>query len=172
MILSRKNRSTKLMKFLSFVSLFLSTCFALIPAVSYADTNANRLALTVYKSPSCGCCSKWVDHLQTNDFQVKAVNHQDMASIKKQAGIQVQHQSCHTGFSEQGYVFEGHVPARYVEAFLLDPPEGAIGLAVPAMPVGSPGMEMGQRFQAYKVILLFKDGKSKVFAQVNSSEDQ
>jgi hypothetical protein len=160
------------MKFFPFVALFLSTCFALIPAVSYADTNATSLSLTVYKSPNCGCCSKWVHHLQTNDFSVKTVNQQDMASIKEQAGIQVQYQSCHTGLSEQGYVFEGHVPARYVEAFLLDPPKDAIGLAVPAMPVGSPGMEMGQRFQAYQVMLLLKDGKSKVFAQVNGPEDQ
>jgi hypothetical protein len=163
------------MKTLHFVAALLCAYLALIPALSYAVTDSStkpKLSLTVYKSPSCGCCSKWVDHLQTNDFSVKAVNHEDMAGIKAQAGIQAQYQSCHTGFSEQGYVFEGHVPARYVEAFLIDPPAGAIGLAVPAMPVGSPGMEMGQRFQAYKVMLLFKDGRSKVFAQVNTPDDQ
>jgi hypothetical protein len=160
------------MKSLRFAALFLSAFFILIPAVGSAATDATNQLLTVYKSPSCGCCSKWVDHLQANEFLVKSVNHQDMASIKEQAGIQAQYQSCHTGFSEQGYVFEGHVPARYVEAFLLDPPEGAIGLAVPAMPIGSPGMEMGQRFQAYKVILLLKDGRSRVFAQVSSPDDQ
>ena len=163
------------MKSLHFATILVSALFSLIPAVSHAATDSTttpKLSLTVYKSPSCGCCSKWVDHLQTNGFSVKAVNHQDMASIKQQADIQTQYQSCHTGFSQQGYAFEGHIPARYVKAFLLDPPEGAIGLAVPAMPVGSPGMEMGQGFQAYQVMLLFKNGRSKVFAQVNSPADQ
>ena len=148
----------------------LTVALAGSPLIAWAE-NAGP-AVQVYKSATCGCCSKWVDHLQSNNFTVDTFDREDMASIKQQAGIQAKYQSCHTGVSDQGYVFEGHVPARYVEAFLIDPPEGAIGLAVPAMPVGSPGMEMGQRFQAYKVMLLLKDGKSRVFAQVNSPADQ
>ena len=144
-----------------------------LPAYAADDASDNApFALTVYKSPTCGCCGKWVEHLEANEFSINSVNRDDMASIKQQAGIGSQYQSCHTGFSSQGYIFEGHVPARYIEAFLSQPPENAVGLAVPAMPVGSPGMEMGDRFQPYQVMLLIKDGSAQVFAQVNSPADQ
>ena len=144
-----------------------------LPAYAADDASDNApFELTVYKSPTCGCCGKWVEHLESNDFSINSVNRDDMASIKQQAGIGSQYQSCHSGFSSQGYIFEGHVPARYIEAFLSAPPDNALGLAVPAMPVGSPGMEMGDRFQPYQVMLLLKDGTAKVFAQVNSPADQ
>jgi len=82
------------------------------------------------------------------------------------------YQSCHTAVSSHGYVFEGHVPARHIKAFLANPPADAIGLAVPGMPLGSPGMEVGSRFDPYEVLLLKKDGSSEVFARVDSPAQQ
>ena len=163
------------MKYVYLTATLVLLCLTGITLPAYAVDDASHqaaFALTVYKSPACGCCGKWVQHLQANDFSINSVNRDDMASIKQQAGIGSQYQSCHTGFSSQGYIFEGHVPARYIEAFLTEPPDNALGLAVPAMPVGSPGMEMGDRFQPYQVMLLLKDGTAKVFAQVKSPADQ
>ncbi|MGB1058644.1 MAG: DUF411 domain-containing protein, partial [Ketobacter sp.] len=74
--------------------------------------------------------------------------------------------------SKQGFVFEGHIPARYIQQFLANPPEGAFGLAVPAMPVGSPGMEVNERFMPYQVLLLKKDGSTEVFAAVENAAQQ
>ena len=81
-------------------------------------------------------------------------------------------QSCHTAVTKGGYVFEGHIPAKYIEQFLASPPEGALGLAVPGMPLGSPGMEMGGRFTPYDIVLMNKDGSSSVFAHVPSAAAQ
>lgn len=128
--------------------------------------------MTVYKTPSCGCCQKWVDHMTENSFSSKVVSLDDLSPIKAKYNIQGRYRSCHTGVvvTEQGdYVFEGHVPAEHVEAFLNNPPADAIGLSVPGMPAGSPGMEMGDRKDYYQVLLLKRDGSSTVFAHVNRS---
>jgi len=128
--------------------------------------------LTVYKSPTCSCCKVWIGHLEANGFSA-TVNHPDnFNEVKKKLGITSRTASCHTAVSEQGYVFEGHVPAKYIEAFLAEPPEGAIGLSVPAMPVGSPGMEVGDRFQPYDIIQMNKDGSTQVFASIASADQQ
>ena len=74
--------------------------------------------------------------------------------------------------SAQGFVFEGHVPSKFIHAFLAAPPEGSIGLSVPGMPVGSPGMEVGERFMPYQILLLQKDGSTEIFAEINSALDQ
>ena len=95
-----------------------------------------------------------------------------MAGLKSDYGIAPQYRSCHTAISDEGYLFEGHVPARYVKAFLAEPPVDAIGLAVPGMPVGSPGMEMGTDFMPYQVLLLKRDGGAEIYAQVDSPADQ
>jgi hypothetical protein len=92
--------------------------------------------------------------------------------IKNDYGIAPEFQSCHTAVTSNGYVFEGHIPARFVQQFLENPPDDAIGLSVPGMPAGSPGMEMGDRFTPYKVWLLKKDGSADVFASVNSRDQQ
>lgn len=126
--------------------------------------------MTVYKTPTCGCCSKWVDHVNENGFQSKVVELNELSSIKKRYGIQGQYQSCHTGVvshADGDYIFEGHVPAQYIESFLANPPEGSLGLSVPGMPLGSPGMEVGARKDYYQVLLLNEDGSSTVFAHVN-----
>lgn len=128
--------------------------------------------LDVYKSETCGCCGAWVEHIEQAGFAAPVHHPADLNQVKAGHGIAPRYQSCHTAVSKEGYVFEGHVPARYVEQFLQNPPAGAIGLAVPGMPVGSPGMEVGDRFSPYKVLLLNADGSSAVYAQVNSPQDQ
>lgn len=126
----------------------------------------------VYKSPTCGCCGEWVDHLQNKGFSTAVHHPDDLDGVKRERGIQPQYQSCHTAVSEQGYVFEGHIPARDIRAFLKNPPQDAIGLAVPGMPVGSPGMKVGDRFTPYDVLLLKEDGSSEIFRHVASADQQ
>jgi hypothetical protein len=128
--------------------------------------------LDVYKSPTCGCCVKWMDHVAENGYTSTGHHPQDLGELKRELGVPARYGSCHTGVSEDGYVFEGHVPARFITQFLADPPEGALGLTVPAMPVGSPGMEYKDQFMPYEVLLLKKDGSVEVFASVESYEQQ
>jgi hypothetical protein len=128
--------------------------------------------LDVYKSPTCGCCIKWMDHLAEYGF-TSASHHPDkLGGLKRELGVPVRYGSCHTGVSKDGFVFEGHVPARYIAQFLDSPPVGALGLTVPAMPVGSPGMEYKDQFMPYKVLLLKRDGSIEVYASVESYEQQ
>ena len=129
-------------------------------------------SLTVYKSASCGCCKKWISHLKENGLKVSFENSQQMSIIKDKHGIDKQYRSCHTGISQDGYVFEGHIPARYIKKFLKEKPANAIGLAVPAMPVGSPGMEHKNKFMPYQVLQLNKDGSSQVYAKINNDFQQ
>ncbi|MAC33758.1 DUF411 domain-containing protein [Parahaliea mediterranea] len=127
---------------------------------------------TVYKQPTCDCCKKWMSRLEKAGFDTTARHPSDLNAIKEGYQIEPRHQSCHTAVSSQGYVFEGHVPARYIREFLANPPHNAIGLAVPGMPLGSPGMEVGDRFTPYQVLLLKKDGSSEVFASVENAAQQ
>jgi hypothetical protein len=87
-------------------------------------------------------------------------------------GLQGQYHSCHTAVSEQGYLFEGHVPAKLMQDFLEQPPADALGLAVPGMPMGSPGMEVDDRFSPYQVLLVKKDGSYEVYATIEEQADQ
>ncbi len=138
-----------------------------------AATQPNPNALTVYKSPSCGCCEQWVFHLKDNQFSPEVEDTDALAAIKVKHGIRPEYQSCHTAVEEQGgYVFEGHVPAHLIQQFLAAPPKGAIGLAVPGMPIGSPGMVMGNRFDDYDVLVLNKDGSSRVYAHIDASTSE
>jgi hypothetical protein len=118
--------------------------------------------MTVYKSPTCGCCSNWITHLERNGFEVKAVNVDDIDAVKRTYGVPAALGSCHTGLVN-GYVIEGHIPADAVHRFLREKPAGAIGLAVPGMPAGSPGMEMGNRKDPYNIVRFDKSGQSAVF---------
>lgn len=128
--------------------------------------------LVVFKSPSCGCCSLWVEHLQDHSFLTQINDTDDLAAIKKKQGIAPEYQSCHTAVSQDGYVFEGHIPAHFIQKFLDSPPENAIGLAVPGMPLGSPGMVMGDAFSPYDIYVLKKDGSRSIFAHVATAEEQ
>ncbi|MBQ4813978.1 DUF411 domain-containing protein [Pseudoalteromonas luteoviolacea] len=139
---------------------------------SYADQNSALSVLNVYKTPTCGCCGKWLKHLADQNVSHKTFDLADLSAIKKRLNILPKYQSCHTGVSEDGFVFEGHVPAKFIKQFLQAPVKGAIGLSVPAMPLGSPGMEVGKRFHPYQVLLLKADGSHSVYAEVKRYEEQ
>lgn len=123
---------------------------------------AAAVNIHVYKNPDCGCCTGWIDHLKAEGFSVTVTEVADTAQTRKRLGLPERFASCHTAVIE-GYVIEGHVPAVEVKKLLASRPT-AIGLAVPGMPVGSPGMEMGARRDAYKVLLVDRAGHDSVFA--------
>ena len=126
----------------------------------------NKFSLLVHKTPTCGCCKKWVKHLEANSFSTMIKDHQNLQKVKAQYSIKPKYQSCHTAVSKDGYIFEGHIPSKFVKQFLANPEADAIGLSVPGMPLGSPGMEVEGRFMPYDVLILYKDGSSKVYAEV------
>lgn len=132
-----------------------------VPTATVADLES-ALVITVYKSPTCGCCSLWVDHLEANDFDVQVVEMENVNSVKEYYGIPSEMMACHTGIVD-GYAIEGHVPANDIKRLLEEHPE-AIGLSVPGMPIGSPGMEVeGRPADSYDVMLVTESGSS-VFA--------
>ena len=145
---------TKLKSLLRHGVLFAS--FAL-PVAAYAAGD-----VMVYKDPYCGCCSAWIDHMKANGFEVEFENRNDMNDIKQSNGITRELASCHTAIVD-GYVIEGHVPAADIKRLLEEKPAVA-GLAVPGMPMGSPGME-GPTKQPYNVVSFGKDGKTAVYSR-------
>ena len=123
---------------------------------------AAKPQMTVYKSATCGCCSKWVEHMQANGFDVKAINVDDIDKVKRERGVPVDAASCHTAIVN-GYVVEGHVPADAVQKMLKEKPAIA-GIAVPGMPMGSPGMEMpGGQKDAFNIVSFDKSGKTAIY---------
>ncbi|ACV26715.1 MULTISPECIES: DUF411 domain-containing protein [Kangiella] len=136
------------------------------------QTTTDIETVTVYKSQSCGCCKKWIDHLEVGGYKVMTQHPNDLLAVKERFGIAPNLRSCHTAVSSDGYVFEGHISIRYIQQFLANPPSDSIGLSVPAMPVGSPGMEFGNKFMPYQILLMKKDGTSEVFMQVDSKHQQ
>lgn len=116
--------------------------------------------VVVYKSPTCGCCGAWVEHMRDNGFEVVTRNVNDMTPIKTEHGVHPQLASCHTAVVD-GYVVEGHVPAADVKALLEQRPQ-VTGLSVPGMPLGSPGMEQDGITQPYDVVAFDKQG-ARVF---------
>jgi hypothetical protein len=148
-----------------FAAAVLSVCMLTIPAL-FGQTAAPTLE--VFKSPTCGCCSKWVDHAREHGFAAKVTDLPDaqLDALKGKHGIPRTAQSCHTVLVG-GYVVEGHVPAVEVKRLLKERP-AIKGLAVAGMPLGSPGMEVpGQKPQTYNVISFDKAGEVKVFATYN-----
>ncbi len=121
------------------------------------------IAMRVYMSPTCGCCSLWVDHVKEHGFEVEMVLRDDMFEVKRSFGIADRLTSCHTGVVN-GYLVEGHVPASDIRRLLADAPDGVRGLTVPGMPIGSPGMEVDDRVDPYDVLLFRTDGSTEVFA--------
>ncbi|SFP98795.1 Uncharacterized conserved protein [Nitrosomonas cryotolerans] len=134
---------------------------------SVATYAAATTTVEVYKSPTCGCCSKWVDHLRDNGFTVKT-NDVGNKEARARAGFSNSVGSCHTAFVN-GYAIEGHVPAQDIKRLLKERPK-AVGLAVPDMPKGSPGME-GPRSEPYNVLLVEKKGDQRIDATVYSRHD-
>ena len=133
-----------------------------VPA-AWARLDGNAVLVDVWKSPTCGCCKDWVTHLESNGFKVRT--HDDgNTAVWQRLGVPARLGSCHTA-SVEGYAIEGHVPARESQRLLKDRP-AAIGLAVPAMPIGSPGMDgpaYGQRKDPFDVLLVAKDGSTTTY---------
>ena len=137
------------------------------PAAAAADrsgapVDAALPPVVVYKLASCGCCQSWAEHMQAAGFPVETRDTQDLDAIKAEVGVPFGQGSCHTA-KVGDYFVEGHVPADDVKRLLAERPD-ALGLAVPGMPIGSPGMEQGDAREPYDVLLVAKDGSTAVFA--------
>lgn len=138
----------------------LVTALLLAPA---ASALAEELPLMkIYKTPTCGCCGVWVDHVKAAGFPVDVTDMRDVTPVKLQYGITPRLSSCHTAIVD-GLVFEGHIPAGDIIRLLKERPAGVKGLAVPGMPIGSPGME-GPRPERYDVLAIAEDGRTSVYA--------
>lgn len=144
-------------------TLLLGSLLGLSLTVQAAPAASTVPEITVYKSATCGCCKKWISHLEANGFKVVPQDMKDLRMVKTMSGVKPQYASCHTGVVN-GYVMEGHVPAADVKRFLAEKPD-AVGLSVPGMPVGTPGMEQGDRRDNYRVLMLKKDGTTETYAQ-------
>ena len=138
-------------------------------ALMACASSAAAATLEVVKTPSCGCCSVWVERMKAAGFTVKVRDVEDTSPIAKAAGVPDRMRSCHTA-KIGGYVIEGHVPAADIRRLLAQKPK-AVGLSVPGMPAGSPGMEMGGRVDRYQTVLIQADGKHKVWATHGGSAD-
>ena len=145
-------------------STFFLLSAGLLLAGSVVLAQSARIAkphVVVYKSATCGCCLKWVEHMKANGFNVTATDVPDIEVPKRAHGVPPSLESCHTA-TIGGYVVEGHVPADSVQRMLRERPAIA-GLAVPGMPAGSPGMEVPGYKDAYAVMAFDKAGKSSVY---------
>ena len=129
-------------------------------------TMAETLKGTNYQSPYCGCCKEWVKHMEDNGFEIDVVLEKNLTPKKMELGIRPEYASCHTAQIE-GYTFEGHVPAEDIKRFIESKPTRMIGLAVPGMPMGSPGMEYDDKKDPYEVLAFDENGKTMVWARHN-----
>jgi len=154
-------------------ALFLSALMA-VSGLSVAEESNEKIELQVFKNPACGCCSAWINHAEQSGIATQTMtrNSGDLNTLKARFGIPNRYQSCHTAISSDGYIFEGHIPAKVIRRFLADPPSDVIGLSVPGMPVGSPGMVVGDNFMPYQVFLLKKDGSTEVYAEFSTAAEQ
>ena len=132
-------------------------------ALGLTATSAVAADFKMFRHPGCGCCLAWVKHLKDAGHEVEIRNTEMMAEVKAKVGVPRSAYSCHTAIVE-GYVIEGHVPAADIERLLAEKPD-AIGLAVPGMPMGSPGMEHGDHVQPYEVLLMKKDGTTTTWSR-------
>ncbi len=119
--------------------------------------------ITVYKNPECGCCNKWIKYLKENNYNVTEKNTRNVLAVKKRLGVPEKVAACHTAVID-GYVIEGHATNRDIKRLLLFRPD-VKGIAVPGMPIGSPGMEQGNTKEKYNVLTFDKDGKTEVFVK-------
>jgi hypothetical protein len=133
----------------------------LLPAV--AAGAAPGTAIAVWKTPTCGCCGAWVQHLERNGFTARVTVQVDLTPVKAQYGVPERLSSCHTAVVA-GYVVEGHVPAADIQRLLAERPRGVTGLVVPGMPAGSPGME-GPVSEDYATLVLRSDGTTATWAR-------
>ncbi len=156
----------------SVFALFLLAGLLWVPLL-YASDSASAAAsgdFVVYKNPLCFCCKNWIRHLEVNGLSTEVSSRINMSEVKGQWGVPQGMESCHTAVWHGKYVFEGHVPAKYIRQFLADPPEGSFGLTVPGMPAGSPGMYDGKTFEPYNIYLLLRGGDYRFYARVEQPE--
>jgi hypothetical protein len=139
----------------------LASTALIVSALTAPALAQGPLAMTVYKSPTCGCCAKWVEHVKKAGFAVTVKDVSNVGEVKLARGLPAELASCHTAIVGD-YVIEGHVPADVVQKLLKEKPT-VVGIAVAGMPMGSPGME-GDRVDHYNVIAFEKDGKQRVYA--------
>jgi len=152
--------------------MFLASCSA--DNADSAASAQNVAMMDLYASPTCGCCSIWQEHAQERGFAF-TVHHRDNDELtmeKLRLGINLRYHSCHTAVAADGSVFEGHIPAYLIHQYLAAKPADSIGLAVPGMPLGSPGMEAGDRLDPYDVLLLKTDGSTEVYASITNLQMQ
>jgi len=145
-------------------------CCLFIGNATAEESGGDTSDFVVYKHPLCFCCKKWIKHLQDNKLQASSIFKVDMQAIKRQWGIPRGMEGCHTAVWQGRFVFEGHVPAQYIQKFLASPPEGGIGLIVPGMPIGSPGMEVKNQFESYNIYLLLRDGDYRLYARIENPD--
>ena len=147
-----------------FSFLTAAAAFGAVVVIQPGFAQQKAPTVMVFKTASCGCCSKWVDHMKAAGFQLKVQDVEDIAAVKSRLGVAADISSCHTS-QVDGYVIEGHVPAADIKKFILKK-SSALGLAVPGMPTNSPGMEAPHLAnEPYTVWEFFKDGKRKAFAK-------
>jgi len=144
-------------------ALAAGTVASLLP--SLGESQPKLPTITVYKGATCGCCKAWIDHLQRNGLTVKGVDTDDLAGVKRMMGVPAALESCHTAVVGT-YLVEGHVPAGDIKRMLVQKP-AIRGLAVPGMPIGSPGMEQGdpKQYERYAVIAFAANGTTSIFAR-------
>ncbi|WP_006786045.1 DUF411 domain-containing protein [Thiorhodospira sibirica] len=134
------------------------------PQSSFGQMIHSTQDMKVFKTPQCGCCDDWIRHVEAAGIGVEAVDvsHAALDRIKQQGGLQAGLGSCHTAFID-GYLIEGHVPVQDIQRLLTEAPM-VRGLSVPGMPIGSPGMEMGERFDPYHVLSFDLEGNTQLFS--------
>lgn len=144
----------KFYSLLAVLAFLLSAC---------ASQTADGIPITIYRSPTCGCCGAWADYVADNGFKPTEENTRDMSLVKVKYHVPIELQSCHTAIID-GYVIEGHVPVREIKRLLQERP-AALGIAVGGMPIGSPGMEVADvEAEPFNVILFYADGTQEIYA--------
>ena len=150
---------------LALAPLGLAACERTVEPAPAAATAVPGPFAQVWKTPTCGCCKAWVEHLQSAGFTVQTRDVPSTDAMRAELGMPVAMASCHTALIG-GFVVEGHVPAREIQRLLAEPRAATadvLGLSVPGMPIGSPGMEMGEQRDKYNVMLVLKNGQSRVY---------
>jgi hypothetical protein len=149
--------------FIGLAGLGLVSAFAFAPARTAEPTNRRTAGpeITVYRSPTCGCCKTWEEYLRKNGFTVKDILQDDLSAIKEESGVTGKLASCHTALIA-GYVIEGHVPAADIQRLLKEKPK-VVGLTAPGMPGASPGMDSGK--DPYEVLTFDAKGNTTVWAK-------
>jgi hypothetical protein len=161
---NKRNRKDEFVRTL-FVQIVIGIVALGMNSLSFASgltDEAQAHEITVYKSPQCGCCSKWVDHLEESGFKVEVRTVDDTGSVKRRVGVPDQFRSCHTAIVGDYWV-EGHVPADLIQKLLADQSDDIKGIAVPGMPLGSPGMEAPNPME-YEVLSVDGAGNVAVYA--------